>query len=318
MFGYSVNDVVGRNVAMLMPLPDHNEQNNYLAHDLASGEKRFIGNGRELQGQRRDGTTFPLHLSVSELSGDQKLFTGIVHDLTTLKEAQERGLQNERLAAIGEMSTGLAHESRNALQRSQACLEMLRMETKTQPRALELIASIQRAQDDLLRLYEEVREYAAPLKLQRRASDLGQVLRDTWRHLLAERAGRAVEYRVAEDTHDLTCHVDPTRLEQVFRNILENSLDICPDPVVIEAAWSEIDADGRPMLRLALRNNGPPMSPQEAARVFDAFYTTKTHGTGLGLTIARRIVESHGGRIEVRSGLERGVEILVTLPRGTS
>src|SRR6185295_18076690 len=100
-----------------------------------------------------------------------------------LKQAQDRLLQSERLAAIGEMMTGLAHESRNALQRSQSCLEMLEMEIQDRPAALDLLARIQKAQDHLHRLYEEVRGYAAPLLIRRETLDIRNVLRETWDHL---------------------------------------------------------------------------------------------------------------------------------------
>src|SRR5690606_7277617 len=98
-------------------------------------------------------------------------------------QSEHRAVQSERLAAIGQMVTGLAHESRNALQRSQACLEMLSLEVEDRPQALELVGRIQRAQDHLHHLYEEVRSYATPIRIQRTPTDLGEVWRETWANL---------------------------------------------------------------------------------------------------------------------------------------
>lgn len=113
-------------------------------------------------------------------------------DITDRKVAEERALQSERLAAIGQTVTGLAHESRNAFQRSQACLELLALELEDRPEELELVSRIQRALDHLHRLYEEVRDYAAPIKLDRQLCDLAHLWRDAWSHLEVSRAGKAI------------------------------------------------------------------------------------------------------------------------------
>ncbi len=144
------------------------------------------------------------------------------HDITELKAAQDRALNAERLAAIGQMCAGLAHESRNALQRSQACLEMLTLKLVGRPDALGLINRIQQAQDDLHRLYEDVREYAAPIKLVHRECDLAEVWRRAWSHIEPLRRGKRAVLHERSGGVNLTCQADPFRLEQVFRNILDN------------------------------------------------------------------------------------------------
>ena len=149
---------------------------------------------------------------------------GAFLDVTERKRAQERTLQTERLAAIGQMMTGLAHESGNALARSQSCLEMLAWEVEDRPEALDLIKRIQKAQDHLRQLYEEVRGYAAPLKLEREVWNLAGIWRQAWENLALVRQGRAAILREDTGGVDLRCSVDQFRLEQVFRNILDNAL----------------------------------------------------------------------------------------------
>jgi PAS domain S-box-containing protein len=236
-------------------------------------------------------------------------------DVTQLRQAQEKLVQAERLAAIGEAITGLAHESRNALQRSQACLEMLARRVEDRPDVRELMERIQASQDHLHRLYERVREYAAPLVLRPEQHDVRHLVREAWDSLVGYRAGRAVVLTERAAEADTLCQVDGLALQEVFRNVLENALDACPDPVRIEVQYSAAEVDGRPAIQIALRDNGPGLSPEQRRRLFDSFFTTKTHGTGLGLSIAKRLVEAHAGWIGAGSASGPGAEIVIQLPR---
>jgi len=233
-----------------------------------------------------------------------------------LRQAEERARQAERLAAIGEVYTGLAHESRNALQRSQACLELLAKRLRDRPDLLDLINRIQRAQDQLHALYEEVRTYAAPLhRLERQPINLKALVQQAWDDLAELHRHRQSQLIQRDDGGKLECLGEPRRLEQVFRNIFENSLAACSDPVIVHVDWSRIEHDGTPALRAVVRDNGPGLTPEARCRVFEPFYTTKTHGTGLGMAIARRLVEAHGGQLEVGNAAGLGAEFILTLPR---
>ncbi|WP_422926297.1 PAS domain S-box protein [Singulisphaera sp. PoT] len=245
--------------------------------------------------------------------------TGILaigQDITDLREAQERALRAERLAAIGQMVAGLAHESRNALQRSQACLEMLALHVQDRPKALDLITRLQRAQDDLHYLYEGVREYAAPIRLERCICNLAEVWHEAWATLEPLHAGRSARLREDCDGTHLGCAADPFRLGQVFRNIFENSLAACRDPVEVDIGCSDTKLNGQSAVKIAICDNGPGLGAQDLDRIFEPFYTTKTKGTGLGMAIVRRIIDAHGGTIEVGTRVDRGAEFIITLPRG--
>ena len=265
--------------------------------------------------------TQPLVLwNLTRLLDDEGGTLGIIavgQDITELKRAEDRALLAERLAAIGQVSTGLAHESRNALARSQGCLEMLARRVENQPDAIDLIDRIQAAQRQLLRLYEHVREYAAPITLDRRPLSLNDILYQAWDHLESERVGRDIRIHVEADGVDLVCEVDPFRVEQVVRNILENAINSYEDSGTITIAFSEAELNGAAAVLMTVANDGPPLTPEERERIFEAFFSGKTRGTGLGKAITRRIVEAHGGRIAVGQP-PHGVEIVVTLPRSPS
>jgi PAS domain S-box-containing protein len=245
----------------------------------------------------------------------QPALLNVGQDITELKQAQERTLQAERLAAIGQMMTGLAHESGNALARSQACLEMLMLEVQDRPEAVDLVGRIQKAQDHLQQLYEEVRNYAAPLKLEREVCGVESVWRQAWANLAVRRQGRQAALHEECAGVDLRCSVDPFRLEQVFRNALENALAACKDPVEIVICCQAVTQEGQLALRVAVRDNGPGLTAEQRQRIFEPFFTTKTKGTGLGMAIARRIAEAHGGLISAGAAPGGGAEIVLLLPR---
>lgn len=232
-----------------------------------------------------------------------------------LRQAQDKMLASERLAAIGQMMAGLAHESRNALQRSQACLEMLALEVQDRPAALDLVARVQKAQDRLQFLHEEVRGYAAPMKLRCQTADLREIIREAWEHLEIPRRGRDTRLQITSEIEDCRCGVDVASLEQVVLNIFQNSLSACNDPVLITVRLRATGIDGLPALQVSLRDNGPGLSEEQRQHIFEPFYTTKTHGTGLGMAIAWRIIEAHGGTIAVGDSPDPGACILLTLPR---
>jgi len=315
MFGYEPDELIGQNVSVLMPSPYRDEHDAYIRRYVETGEERVIGTVREVEGLHKDGSVFPIGLSVSEVhSQSRRLFTGIVRDITERKRLEKRLLQAERLSAVGEAMTALSHESRNALQRSQVCLEVLKMVVMENAKALEFIDKLQQAQDDLHRLYEEVRVYAAPPKIRRRRNDVGVVVREAWTCLSPRRQNRIVCLFDHSDL-DLHCDVDEFGLRQVFQNIFDNALAACADPVEISVSYSACDGAADSALRISVRDNGPGLSPEARRRVFEPFFTTKTHGTGLGMAICQRFLQAHGGDITVGDGNNRGAEFIIDLPR---
>lgn len=232
-----------------------------------------------------------------------------------LESAQRRLVQSERLAAIGQMVTGLAHESRNALQRAQACLDMLELDLSDRPDLLDLTARTRRALVELHRLYEEVRSYAAPIHLERQPCDLRGLWREAWEEVREAYPEKNVSLREVEcDGLDIKVPVDRHRIEQVLRNVFDNALAVSPEGGEVTIRCSEDALGGSPALRLTIADEGPGLTPEQERQIFESFFTTKTQGTGLGMAITRRIVEAHGGTISAGNGPVRGAEIAITLP----
>lgn len=268
----------------------------------------------------RDGTSRWLVWNVQLLPDHegQPAVLVVGQDITSFKQAQEKVLQAERLAVIGQMMTGLVHESGNALARTQACLEMLALEVEDRPAALELITRAQKAQDDLRQLYEEVRGYASPIRLELEDWDLAGIWRQAWQNLAFKRQGRTAELREFSVGVNLRCRIDHFRMEQVFRNIFENSLAACKDPVVVDVRVVETHRGDETALQVRIQDNGPGLNPEQKRRIFEPFFTTKSKGTGLGMAIAKRIMDAHHGDIAVGAGAEGGAEIVLTVPRGAT
>jgi PAS domain S-box-containing protein len=245
-----------------------------------------------------------------------------IRDVTELRQAQRQALQAERLAAIGQMAASMAHEGRNALQRIQASVSLLMMRLREQPECLDLVNRIQKAQDDLQRLFEDVRNYAIAPRLQRRCYDLRQIWREAWDELADLPEWRTAELREDTDGVDLFCQVDPFYLKHVFRNLLENALSSEANPVRVVIRCRRASSGAEEAIRLCVRDDGPGIPAEARARLFEPFCTTKARGTGLGLAICKRIIEAHGGHIEARSPSHTeqgngsaGAEMIITLPR---
>lgn len=315
MFGYEASEVIGHNISMLMPSPYREQHDDYLAKYLHTGEKKIIGIGREVVGLRRSGEEFPISLAVSEVQlADRRIFTGFIEDISAQKEAQQRLVQSERLAVLGEAMARLAHESRNSLQRIQIAVETARLISQDDTPLAEQLDGIERATDGLDALMSELKNYAGPLCLEKIDACLVGVWRDAWQATAPLRENREVELVENVDASRLGCRIDRFRIGQVFRNLFENSLAACEDPVQISISVTETHGKYGKQWAISVRDNGPGLNDQQAARIFEPFFTTKSRGTGLGMAIASRVIEAHNGSIRI-GDTDDGCELLLELPQ---
>ncbi|HEV3142624.1 MAG TPA: PAS domain S-box protein, partial [Gemmataceae bacterium] len=315
VLGYRAEEVIGQQFSRFL-LPEDLESNKPQKEmETAARVGRYEEENWRV---RKDGTRFWANVIITALhdsEGNLVGFAKIMRDLTERKRIEEKAMQAERLAVIGQMVAGLAHESRNSLQQIQAAIEMLTRRLKPGLET-ELVSEIQKANDRLHHLLENIRGYAAPMKLNYAVHDLAAIWDEAWSQLHPMRKGREVDFAVEKGNIDLHCQVDPFTMEQLFRNILQNALEAVGGKGRIEVRCAEADLNGRPAVRVAFKDSGPGLNEEQKRRIFDPFFTTKSRGTGLGMAIAKRIVDAHGGMIGVANGTLKGTEIEVVLPRG--
>lgn len=230
-------------------------------------------------------------------------------------DSRSATIEAERLAAVAQVAAGLSHESRGALQRIGASAEMLEIELEGNPGALKHVARIQQSQMHLHRLLDDVQSYAALGTLDRSPVAISETWREAWQLLLRQRRGRDAMLQEFVAVENPVLNGDRYRLVQVFRNILDNSLAAAPDPVRIQLHCEHSVLGDSPALRIVIRDNGQGLDEHQRRRIFEPFYTTKPNGTGLGMAIAQRIVEAHGGTIVVGDSWIGGAEIIIELPR---
>jgi PAS domain S-box-containing protein len=279
---------------------------------------------QQLDKDRRSGFTAPRELQIVRKDGRHAWIEAAVyhygshevwlwHDITDRRAIQERSLQSARLAAIGEMMTGLAHESRNALQRARAALEMLGLDLDDKPGLRELSQRAVSAVDELQRLYEEVRGYASPIQLELRSADLEDVWREAWSQVQSVHRDKHVSLTSHCEEFARHATVDPYRIQQVFRNLLENSMTAFTGPGHIDITARQDRTQSEPWIEISVQDNGPGIPVENRPRLFDPFFTTRTRGTGLGLAIVRRIMDAHGGTVTLGDS-PQGTRIELRIP----
>ncbi len=326
LFGYSEAEVVGANVEILMPPSDAARHDRYIAHYRETGERRIIGIGRIVVGQRRDGTEFPMKLSVGEANSDgHRIFTGFIHDLTEqqhaelrLKELQSELIHVSRLSAMGTMASTLAHELNQPLTAIANYLEAGRelLDAGGAEAATLLREAIEESTSEALRagkIVRRLRDFVARGEVERRVEDLPRLIDEASRLALIGARERGVRafFELAPDITTVT--VDRVQIRQVLVNLIRNAIDAVAGQEVRDITISTCALDNA-MVEVSVADTGPGLSPDIAARLFQAFATTKPAGMGLGLSICRTIVEAHRGHIRAEPRPTGGTVFRFTLP----
>jgi PAS domain S-box-containing protein len=326
IFGYVANEIVGRNINSLMPAPYHEEHDHYLHNYLATGNAKIIGIGREVTGQRKDGTTFPLDLAVSEFSqGDKRMFTGIVRDITERKQLEAQLVQAQKMESVGQLAGGIAHDFNNQLGIVLFDLDMM-LAVREEEELREDLLKIRKVVLRAANLTRQLLLFSRRQQIERQPLDLnGQVheLQKMLDRLLGEHI--AVEMNLDEGLW--TIDADPGNIDQVVLNLAINSRDAMPEGGCLRLTTSNVEIDeaycrhhsqARPgrFVRLEVSDTGTGMDESVRRRVFEPFFTTKEvgKGTGLGLSVVYGIVEAHEGWIQLDSTLNEGSCFSLYLP----
>ena len=337
LLGYAKDELLGQNVRMIMPEPYAREHDGYLKSYLETGKKKIIGIGREVMARRKDGSTFPIHLAVSDFEANGKrFFTGIITDLSerkaaelALRETERQLAQAQKMEAVGQLTGGLAHDFNNLLTVITGNLELLDMRLESE------------VDRDLVRRAEEAARMGARLTgrlltfSRRRALQPTVVnLNDTtvgMTELLRRSLGERVNVTSALAPDLWMTRVDAGEIENAILNLAINARDAMPNGgrILIETSNFTLTKDDAALspdavsgdyVKLTVADEGIGMAPDVVARAFEPFFTTKEagRGTGLGLSTIYGFVKQSGGHANIYSEVGKGTAISLYLPRDTS
>lgn len=330
LFGYEAEDVIGENVSVLMPREYSTEHDGYVQHYMDTGERRIIGIGREVRGKHRDGTDFPLELSVGEaLTPEGRQFVGIVRDLRPRKAVERRlnQLQAElvhlaRVSAMDEMGSAVAHELNQPLTAVMLYLQAVTRRIESfdgggavdDPVIVDTINKAKREAERAGNIIQRMRHFVEKREPDRRVVQLRPLIEDTLEltRVGTNSEGITMHLDMTEDIPAVD--VDPVQIQQILVNLLRNAFEAVrgsTNPRVV------VSADLTPVaVTIRVSDSGPGIPEEVHARLFKAFATSKRTGMGLGLSISRSIAQNHGGDLTVDPGGNgQGASFMLTLPR---
>ena len=312
LFGYTASEVAGQNVNVLMPSPHHEEHDRYMANYLSTGVAKIIGIGREVIGRRKDGTTFPLHLSVGEMVvGGERKFTGLLHDLTGRVKVEEQLREQAALVRLGEMAAVIAHEVKNPLAAVRGAIQVIGKRLPPDGREASVITDIIARIDALNQLVRDLLLFARPPRPNPTPVDMSALLSGTAFLMCEDAAHRDVQVVISGTSPPIMADADLLKI--VFLNLFLNSAHAMRDKGTIAVFLAAADGS----CRVAVSDTGPGIPPEVRAKLFTPFVTTKSRGTGLGLSTVKRLVEAHGGEIHVESPPGGGTTVTISMPLAT-
>jgi two-component system, LuxR family, sensor kinase FixL len=327
LFGFTAAEVQRRNVGMLMPAPYRHEHDGYLGHYLTTGERKIIGVGRVVVGQRRDGTTFPMELSVGEVAHEGKRkFIGFVRDLTQrqegerlLHEVQSELLHISRLSTMGEMASALAHELNQPLSAVANYLQGSKrlLQNSTDTRAPMIMEALDKASEQAVRagqVIHRLRDFVARGETEKRIESIKKLIEEASALALVAAKDHSVRVNLQLDPSRDLVLADRVQIQQVLLNLLRNALEAMQtsERRVLDVSTSPAEND---MVAVDIADTGCGIAPDVASRLFQPFVTTKRQGMGVGLSISRTIIQSHGGEITVEPNAGGGTVFRFTLRR---
>jgi PAS domain S-box-containing protein len=308
MFGYPASEVLGQNVSILMPAPHAGQHDGYIDRYIATGIPRIIGIGRDIDGRRKDGSIFPGHLSVGEISNEgERKFTGIVRDLTDRVNLEKQLREEAGLARIGELAAVLAHEVKNPLAAVSGAMQILAQKLASREDR-EIVDEALSRLDALSAMMTDLLLFARPPKPRLAAVDVTGLVESLVSFLRMDAAWHTATCRV--EGHASMVLADAELLKVALQNLLLNALQAMDGRGQLTVTMHH--ADG--MVHIDVADSGAGIAPDVQPRLFTPFFTTKARGTGLGLATVRRIAGAHRGEITVIATGPSGTTMRLSLP----
>jgi two-component system sensor kinase FixL len=325
LFGYTSAEVVGHNVRKLMPNPYREQHDGYIGRYLSTGEKRIIGIGRIVDGERSDGSTFPMELSVGEVnSPGGRFFTGFIRDLSERQETEARlqELQTElihisRLSAMGEMASALAHELNQPLSAiANYMMGSRRLLENQQDENSRLVRdAMDKAAEQSLRagqIIRRLRDFVARGESEKRVESLKKLIEEASALALVGTKEHGIRVSFRFNTSNDRVIADRVQVQQVILNLIRNAIEAMEGLPQRELVVSTEDVDDT-MIAVSIADTGAGLAAEIQSKLFEPFVSTKESGMGVGLSISRTIVEAHGGMISAQPNPGGGTVFRFTL-----
>jgi PAS domain S-box-containing protein len=315
IFGYTADEIVGRRVNLLMAEPYAREHDDYIARYEKTGEARAIGRIRTVTARRKSGELFPIELSVTEIGSDEEVhYAAFIRDISEKVKLQAQLLESERLAAIGTMAAKFAHELGNPLNGMSLTIQLLeqrfgRSSVSTEDRVAATVSRLKREIARLNLLLRDFRALSRREKFNFRRTSVQSLITEALELELPRFRGLGIEVRYEFPARLPDIAVDADKMKQVILNLANNSVDAMPRGGKLTV--KTMASDDAVVFEISDTGNGIPPD----ADVFESFFTTKPHGTGIGLTVVREIVRGHGGSVSYRSEPGKGTSFFIRLPR---
>ncbi len=312
LFGYSKKELIGQNIKVLMPSPYQEEHDTYLEAYKSTKVKKIIGIGREVQGLKKDGTVFPMELSVSEVRFKNKqIFTGLVRDITESKDLTNQLIEKESLAKLGEMCAIVAHEIKNPIAGVIGALRMLERRVKEDEFQSELCEEMVSRMKILGDRVNDILRFARPRAPVIKNVPARALIEDTIQLIEKDPLFSDVRVEVQWPTEEIEVACDSNLIKDIFLNLLVNSAQALKDQqgeIIIH--WEESQGCGL----FFIDDSGPGIDEEVLDQIFQPFFTTKHSGTGLGLSIAQRLIKGQDGDLQIQNRPEGGTRAIVRIP----
>lgn len=319
-FGYELDEMLQQPVEMLVPAGKNDDHTSHRARYMSQPVSRAMGENKKLLGRRKDDSLFSVDVSLEPFEYDSQQF--VLASIASKKDRRQadserhidltamnsRLAEAERLAAVGQMMKGLAHETHNSLQRAIGSLDLLDLDLPPDSELQESSRRIRSALEDLHHTYREVERYASPIHVQRKETFLDSIILDAFNSLAGE-TNASIEFHGKAGA----VHIDPAQFRILFENLIQNAIDAAVGPAKLCVLLRRLTVDGKTVVQVELEDASGGVPKDSLKKITEPFYTANQKGTGLGLATCKRIVEAHEGTLVLKNQ-GHGLAVLVTIP----